>query len=233
VTQRHLKTALLSAALVCFSLAPKPVQAQQARLEVFADRIAQCYIERAPEQARRWLGTLPGTREEGTVYRRSFGFEVCAEIVNIGDVWMTSMNRQRQRDLVAAAVLRTDYPSFPDALPPQTPTGTWLNRQIAALTPQAQVDRTAVQMLMFGDCLARRQWPAVTRLLRSERRSDMERAAIGELRPHLAGCLPVGLTLRIDPQVVRTVVTEPVYHILLDTPADLSRASTGTVTGRR
>lgn len=220
---RHLETALLSAALLCFSLEPNPAQAQQARLEIYADRIAQCYIERAPEQARRWLGTLPGTREEGTVYRRTFGFEVCAEIVNIGDVWMTNIDRQRQRDLVAAAVLRTDYPSFPDALPAPAPTGTWLNRQIAALTAQSPVNRTALQMLMFGDCLARGQWPAVTRLIRAERRSEAERAAINELRPHLASCLPAGLTLRIDPQVVRTVVTEPVYHILLDTPADLSR----------
>ena len=227
MTPSHLRAALLSVTFLCLGMQPELARAQQARLEVYADRIAQCYIERAPEQARRWLGTLPGTREEGTVYRRSFGFEVCAEIVNIGDVWMTSMDRQRQRDLVAAAVLRTDYPSFPDALPPQTPTGTWLNRQIAALTPQAQVDRTAVQMLMFGDCLARRQWPAVARLLRSERDRTWSARRSASFARISRAAFPRALRCGSIPRSFRTVVTEPVYHILLDTPADLSPGSTG------
>lgn len=224
VARGSLRTALLSVALLCVGVAPRPAHAQQERLEIYADRIAQCFIERNPEVARRWIGTLPGSREEGVLhYRWWYLFGHCAQIANVGDVWRVSMNRQRERDLTAAALLRTDYPSIPDTLPPQAPTGTWLSRQVAALTPQAQVDRTALQMLMFGDCLARSQWAAVTRLIRSERRSDTERAAINDLRPHLAGCLPQGLTLRLDPQVMRTVVTEPVYHILLDTPADLSR----------
>lgn len=212
------------AALICCSVTVSPVHAQQERLERYADRIADCFIQRAPEVARRWLGTLPGSREEASVYyRRTGGFEVCADSANVGDVWSTRIGRQRQRELVAAAVLRADYPSLPLALPQQVSTGTWISRQMVGLSTQTHVDRTAVQMLLFGDCLARSQWPAVMRLLQSDRRSEAEREAINELRPHLASCLPLGLTLRIDPQVMRTVVTEPVYHILLDTPADLSR----------
>lgn len=167
---------------------------------------------------------LPGSREEDVFFRQLWStFYTCAEVANVAGVWEPGMPRQRQRDLTAAALLRADYPSLPDSLPPQASTGTWINRQMAALTPQSQLNRMAVQLLMFGDCLARSQWVTVTRLLRSERRSEAERTTVNELRPHLASCLPAGLTLQIDPDVIRTIVAEPVYHLLRDTPANLSR----------
>jgi hypothetical protein len=199
--------------------------AAQPRLERVSERITQCVIDRNPEGVRRWMSTLPGSREELQVagYSR-WVFTTCLSAANGEDVWNYQAELQSSRERVAVGLLAKDFPTLPETLPPAPAAGSWIATSTADIAQRRSFNRGAVQMLMFGDCLARTDWPSTASYLRSAPDSAEERDTLRALHPHMAGCLPPGLTATIERSRMRTLLSEAVYHILVDGQAAESKA---------
>lgn len=73
---------------------------------------------------------------------------------------------------------------------------------------------TAVGLRMLGDCIVRAAPQAAVDLARSGVGSAEERAAIGQLSPVLAPCVPAGQNMRVKRDQLRLIVAEPLYHLL-------------------
>ena len=221
-----------AALLLALLLSSAAAQAQP-RLERVSERITQCVIERHPEWTRRWLSTLPGSREERQVAGGAhWAFYNCLSAANGEDVWNYQADLQSSRERVAVGMLAREFPALPEALPPTSAAGSWIAKSTADIAGRRSVDRRAIQMLMFGDCLARTDWTNTAAYLRSAADSPEERDSLRALRPNMGGCLPPGLTATVERPRMRTLLSEAVYHILVDGQVATASAATAATTER-
>ncbi len=189
----------------------------QPRLDRVAERITECVVDRQLEGVRRWVRTLPGSREEYQVAGyANWSFTTCLSAANGEDVWNYRADLQSSRERIAVALLARDFPDLPAALPTAPSGGSWIAKSVANQTGRRPLNREAVQMLIFGDCVARADWTNVSGYVRSAPGSAEEGGFVRALRPHMGGCLPPGLTAAIDRPRMRALVSEAVYHIMVD-----------------
>jgi len=78
----------------------------------------------------------------------------------------------------------------------------------------------------FATCLVRKNPVAVQRLIASDPVSSAESQLIKSLVPHLSGCLPSGLNIKLNRQTVRAYSAVGLYH-LLSHEADFAPANAG------
>jgi hypothetical protein len=101
----------------------------------------------------------------------------------------------------------------------------WFSDGLAALGKEAPFDRRAMIQQDIGHCIIVANWTASRNLLRSSVGSKDEAAAIASLKPSIGPCLPMGEQFRITKSVLRSVLSEPFYHLATIQPSSQAAAS--------
>jgi len=174
---------------------------------------AECTVaqDRGPVAA--LLRTLPGSPEEERAARRVAPlFNACGAELGISRSSQGLYNGRA--DLAAAAaqreLARGSSPSSGGKLSP------WYASAISGRAPGQGYDSVSLGMQEFGTCVVGAAPDASARLVNSLAGSAEERAAIGGIKPVLAGCAVQGKPLRMTLDQLRLLVAEPLYHIIAD-----------------
>lgn len=182
-----------------------------------AEILAQCFVERRPEIATRWLRLLPGTLEErrliapqaddlGLCMDRDPTFVLIARGVRF--------RAPALRAPVALALVRRGIERAPDRSPLPRDAEPWFLRPLNAHPAAAPVDRVTLMGQDFGHCVVLSEFAGARALLSSRSGSPEEEAALRRLGPVLGGCLVQGMRLNATPGSLRLYLAEPFYHIV-------------------
>ena len=181
--------------------------------------IADCALDRQPGKVRKWLDALPGSTEERkAISALTEDLGTCLgsnqQVVFAGKA-VKFHPRALRRPLAAAVALR-ELRNSGEAGSPNIAADPWFVAKLAGLPTGERIDRPTLIIQDFGHCVAQQRWPATRSFLLSAPGSAEEKAAMQALRPVLPSCLSEGLTLSLQPDNLRVVLAEPVYHILAD-----------------
>lgn len=87
----------------------------------------------------------------------------------------------------------------------------------AAPAPAADTAPAAAEgepvAIVIGLCVARSEWAGADAFVRADKGTDGERDALARLRPHLAACVPEGVTLTIDKPLLRMGLSVALYKL--------------------
>lgn len=195
--------------------------------------VARCLIEREARIVGEWLHTLPGSPEEARLVRASEArFQACFGFLGIS--WNPEYDTARMR----AGLVRARLQAMRDRLPLQLPGGNsqpeWYSKLLS--DNSEQVNESDILAVEIGTCLARKHWNNAIKLVTivdpkieqasivfgwtkqsSERREKAAAdAALNEIVPFIAACVPAGTRLAIDRPRLRALVEEGIYHIAAD-----------------
>jgi len=197
---------LFASMMVGFSIAPQPTADTSPGPDV-----AACVVDNDMTAVRSLLDTVPGSPAEAKVGVKlldlyggcsdnrsvlgSFAWRERAEIAEAAAIHL--LERGKMMD-VTAAIAGINW-TF--ALP-------------ADSRPPADYDTNSVGMRMLGDCVVRANPQGALTLIRADRGSAAESAAVNALSGNFASCLTAGQTFKLKRQDLRMVVAEPLYHLL-------------------
>ncbi len=204
--------------------------------EYLSPRIARCLIERDPEIIGQWLRLLPGSRDEMRLFRKAnVRFSACFDrSFRIHD------GLQPEYDIVGmrAGLIRARLQAARDRFPAQRPAGddrtAWYAK---SEDPSDPLLGPAIQTAEIGACLARKHWVSVVKLVtvtdpaidrmdmgygdfgrpESKAAQTAVREVLGDVVPSIAGCVPSGVTVRLDAERLRALLEEAAYHMAIDT----------------
>src|SRR4051812_18113310 len=167
--------------------------------------IANCLGERRPDFVRRWLGLLPGTKEELALVRAEEpDLSICMDDPQL--VLDNKVLRLQPRSLrlpTARAMVRRMLPRAPRQSPLPAESDPWFLPQLTAYGSGADVDRTSLAFQDFGHCIAVHSWPGTMALLASEPDSPAQAAAVRQLVPVLGPCLTDDVKITLTPANLR------------------------------
>ena len=171
--------------------------------------VATCVVDNDMTDVRALLRTVPGSQAEARATKKVLVFYGgCNDnkVMAGGFAW-----RERAETAEAAAVslLSRSQPDIAAA----AGQGDWAFALPKGVQP-AGYDSSNVGMRMLGDCVLRANPQGTLALLRADRGSAAETAAIAGLSGNFASCLTAGQTFKLKRQDLRLVVAEPLYHLL-------------------
>jgi len=172
--------------------------------------IASCVVDNDMSDVRALLRTLPGSEAEARVTKKVLIFYGgCSDnkAVAGGLAW-----RERAEIAEAAAIAAIAHGGADIGAAVQQ--AGWALALPAGAKPPADYDASSVGMRMLGECVVRANPQGALGLMKADRGSTAEAAAITALSGNFASCLTAGQTLKVKRQDLRLVVAEPLYHAL-------------------
>lgn len=188
---------------------------QLSHYEYVTRHFVDCFANRQRDGIERWLATLPGSREERTVYRQlAYDFPPCWR----GGHYIVPVMEFTPGDLrsrFAAYLVEPRVGNLPATSPLSENHIAWFEARVAALGTNMPVDREAVLQQNLVFCLARSRWADIVRFYSAKPDSADERTAVRDLTPAMASCIPAGVDLKVDRRNLREALGETLYHILI------------------
>ncbi|HST35191.1 MAG TPA: hypothetical protein VLK25_00980 [Allosphingosinicella sp.] len=165
-----------------------------------------CVVNRARGSAQLLLRTLPDTNDE---HRLIYG-PISARLDQCS--WMgVEISNVLLRGAIAEILYKAAFSSPPPAeSAARVPPLRWPDRHSTAAT--------LAPIYELGRCVVADGPHQVHQLVATEPYSDAESAALRQLRPLLGPCLPEGMTFSTNPQTLRAVFAEALYHWALAQP---------------
>jgi hypothetical protein len=173
--------------------------------------IAACVVDNDMTTVRSLLKTVPGSPTEAKVAVKLLDlYGGCNNNTSVlgGFAW-----RERAEIAEAAAIHVLEHGKTPDVAAAATEIS-WAFALPAGAKPSTDYDTNSVGMRMLGDCIVRANPRGALALVRADRGSAAEAAAITGLSGNFASCLTAGQTFKLKRQDLRLVVAEPLYHLL-------------------
>lgn len=167
------------------------------------DEAFVCMMKRNPGRVRAYLAAVPGTDRERTIgwylYRRVGDCLVRATWVRFNGVM--------GRGVAAERLLSTDFPA---AGPLQGPVGA---SEFGPLSQPMKLEPEIASGYAFARCVVMANPAGVSRVLRTDRGSRAEVAAMRALDPSFPACVVAGATFSIDRWTLRPFLAEAVYQV--------------------
>ncbi len=191
-------------------------------------KIGSCMARTRPEVVRRWLNLIPGSKaEEEFVATQEGVLSVCMEhgdsrVVTYGRLDYVASELRPFVALSAGTLAAQAAPAERPLAPGLKP---WFSDGLAALGKEAPLDKRAMVQQEIGHCVVVASWTASRNFLRSTVGSKDETAAIAALRPSIGPCLPMGEQFRLTKSVLRSLLSEPFYHLARMQPPSQAGAS--------
>jgi hypothetical protein len=176
-----------------------------------ATEVAECVVDNDMTTVRSFLKTVPGSPAEAKVAVKLLDlYGGCNNNTSVvgGFAW-----RERAEIAEAAAIHVLERGKTTDVATAATE-ASWVFALPAGAQPPADYDTNNVGMRMLGDCVVRANPQGALALIRADRGSAAEAAAIAGLSGNFASCLTTGQTFKLKRQNLRLVVAEPLYHML-------------------
>jgi hypothetical protein len=173
--------------------------------------VATCVVDNDMTTVRSLLKTVPGSPAEAKVAVKLLDlYGGCNNNTSVvgGFAW-----RERAEIAEAAAIHVLERGKTTDVAAAATD-ASWVFALPAGAQPPADYDTNNVGMRMLGDCVVRANPQGALALIRADRGSAAEAAAIAGLSGNFASCLTTGQTFKLKRQNLRLVVAEPLYHLL-------------------
>jgi len=171
--------------------------------------VAECVVDNDMNDVRALLRTVPGSQAEAKATKQVlvyYGGCNDNKVMAGGFAWR---ERAEIAEAAAASLLTRGQPDVAAA----AGQADWAFALPKGVQP-AGYDSSNVGMRMLGDCVLRANPQVTLALLRSNRGSAAETAAIAGLSGNFASCLTAGQTVKLKRQDLRLVVAEPLYHLL-------------------
>lgn len=183
--------------------------------------VADCVAGRMTEWADRWLQSLPGSRDESTMFdRQRDNLSICMDNDRLVlDGRELGLYMQNLRRPLALALVKRRVGRAPEQSPMAADSNPWFMTALTALPQGAAVDRAALVIQDFGHCVVVSAWGPTRAFLGTTAESPEEAVAARLLRPHLGPCLTEGVTVAATPSNLRNVLAEPFLHVLAAAPA--------------
>ena len=173
-----------------------------------ASDAAECVVDNDLRDVRTLLKTVPGSLSETEATSKVLVYYGgCSD-----NKLATGTFSWRERAEIAEAALAPMLRKAPDVAGAIGRDG-WALAMPATAKP-ADYAAVTVGVRMMGDCLVRANPQGSLALIRSDRGSADETAAINALSGNIAACVPAGQTLKLKRTDLRLVVAEPLYHVL-------------------
>jgi hypothetical protein len=178
--------------------------------------LADCTVTRRPDLVEKWFRTLPGTpRERELLHKASEDLSACFDSdMLVMDGKELAFKPRVMRYPVAAAWVRRHMAKSPIEAPEAADPDPWFVTELNALPADAPVDRANLMLQDFGHCVSLREWGGTRALLLSKPGSSEQKAAVEKLVPVLGDCLSQDAKITLNPDNLRKVMAEPVYHIV-------------------
>lgn len=176
-----------------------------------ASAVAECVVDNDMTTVRSLLKSVPGSAAEAKVAAKLidlYGGCNNNSMVAGGFAW-----RERAEIAEAAAIHVLDRGKTTNVAAAATE-ASWTFTLPAGAKPPADYDTNSVGMRMLGDCVVRANPQGALALIRADRGSAAESAAVNALSGNFASCLTTGQTFKLKRQDLRLVVAEPLYHML-------------------
>ena len=176
--------------------------------------VANCIALARPRQMASWLATLPGSAEDKQIVKK-MNLDSCygSRLLNVDGTELT-INATYFRNLVATSMVNRAFAKLPASPAPIGETR-WFDSKLAALPDDAPVDRAALQLDDFAECVAEKKWTATLALVGSKAGSREEASAIADLADVLGPCSS-SKTLRLDRPSLRALLGNAVYHMAVE-----------------
>jgi len=214
------------ALLIAVALVAVPAEAQRLGTRIgktatdsdgsaVGELLAECLIEKRPGDVRRWLDTLPGTAAEQAITtktRQSVEDCMANDALVLDDMKVTYRASIMRRG-IAGAMVRRQIIANPQPKPPAD-MAPWYERESALLPSNRSVDGAALANQAFGYCIAKADWANSIAMVRTRAGTPAERAVLRGLVPAIGPCMPQGQQFAITPTMIRTVLSEPIYHMI-------------------
>jgi arginine repressor len=196
---------VLLASLIVGAAAPQPIADTPSGAE-----IAECVVDNDKANVRALLKTVPGSPAEAKVIEKLLVFYGgCSD-----NKRATGTFSWRERAEIAEATLAgTLDRKGPDIVAAVGQEG-WGLALPSSSKASVDYDPVNVGVRTLGDCIVRANPQGALALVRTDRGSAGETAAVNDLSGNLAACLPAGQTLKLKRQDLRLVVAEPLYHVM-------------------
>jgi hypothetical protein len=196
---------LLASLMVAAAVAPQPVADTPSGPE-----IAECVVDNDKANVRALLKTVPGSPTEAKVIEKLLVFYGgCSD-----NKRATGTFSWRERaEIAEAALVGTLDRKGPDIVAAVGQEG-WGLALPSSSKASVDYDPVNVGVRTLGDCIVRANPQGALALVRTDRGSAAETAAVNGLSGNLAACLPAGQTLKLKRQDLRLVVAEPLYHVM-------------------
>lgn len=171
--------------------------------------VAACVVDNDPGDVRSLLKTTPGSPAEAAAAVKVMQYYGACNDNGSANGTMAWRERAEIANAALAVRMARKSPDISDATRPG-----WALAVGNGMVAGRDYDSARVGMRMLGDCAVRAAPQAAVDLVRSAPNSAGERAAIGQLSPVLAPCVPAGQNLRVKRDQLRLIVAEPLYHLL-------------------